>query len=182
MGRFVIKGRNPVGGVHRVPGNKNAALPMIAAALLTDEKVVLEEVPDIADVAVMLDIVRSLGADVSRNFERRTVSICAARIRRATLPHDLARRIRTSALFAGPLLARCGAAVIPHPGGDGIGRRRLDTHFAGFAALGARLAQRGRAYRLNADSLSGADMVLDEASVTATENLLCAAALATGRT
>ncbi len=182
MGKFVINGRKPVSGVHRVPGNKNAALPMIAAAMLADGPVTLEEVPDIADVATMLEIAAALGADVSRDRAARTATIHAARIRRTSLPPELAARIRTSVLFAGPLLARCGSVSMPHPGGDGIGRRRIDTHFAGLAAMGARLPRSGRTYSLKAQALHGAEMVLDEASVTATENILCAAAATEGRT
>ena len=184
MGKFVIKGRHPVGGTHRVPGNKNAALPMIAAALLTAEPVTLENVPDIADVARMLECAARFGAKVVRDRAARTVTIRAAKLKTARLDPVLARAIRTSVLFAGPLLARCGGVSLPPPGGDGIGHRRLDTHFEGFAALGAkvRCSRRSLAVRTLARGLQGARILLDEASVTATENILMAAVRAKGVT
>ena len=183
MSRFVVTGRRPISGVHRVPGNKNAALPMIAAALLTPEPVTLENVPDIADVARMLDCARRFGAKIVRDLAARTVTIEAKKIKTARLDPDLARQIRTSVLFAGPLLARTGRVSLPPPGGDGIGHRRLDTHFDGFASLGAKVKTGRRVLSVNAPrGLSGARLLLDEASVTATENLLMAAVTAKGRT
>ena len=183
MSRFVVTGRRVLSGVHRVPGNKNAALPMIAAALLTADPVTLENVPDIADVARMLDCARRFGARVERDIAARTVTIEAKRLRTARLAPELARQIRTSILFAGPILARSGSVSLPPPGGDGIGHRRLDTHFDGFAALGAKVKAGRRVLSLKAArGLAGGRMLLDEASVTATENLLMAAALAKGRT
>ena len=140
MGTFQITGRRAVGGVHRVPGNKNAALPMIAAALLTDEPVTLENVPDIADVRLMLAFAQRFGAKVARDLESRTATVTAKRLKSVRLDPALARKIRTSILFAGPLLARTGSVCLPPPGGDGIGHRRLDTHFDGFASLGAACA------------------------------------------
>jgi len=186
MGRFIVTGRRTLSGVHRVPGNKNAALPMIAAALLTPEPVVLENVPDIADVARMLDCSRRFGAKVTRDVAARTVTIEAKKIKTARLDPELARQIRTSILFAGPLLARAGGVSLPPPGGDGIGHRRLDTHIDGFAALGAKMKGGRRRCRVlslkAAHGLSGARIMLDEASVTATENLLMAAVVAKGHT
>ena len=183
MSRFVVTGRRVLSGVHRVPGNKNAALPMIAAALLTSEPVTLENVPDIADVARMLECARRFGARVERDTDARTVTIEAKWLKTVRLAPELARQIRTSILFAGPVLARSGSVSLPPPGGDGIGHRRLDTHFEGFAALGAKVKAGRRVLSLKASrGLAGARMLLDEASVTATENLLMAAALAKGRT
>ncbi len=182
MGRFIVKGGIPLRGVHRSPGNKNAALPMIAAAMLSEEPVTLEDLPDISDVSVMLEMAVRLGASVERDRASRSAVICARNIRRVSLPADLARKIRTSALFAAPLLARCGAVSMPHPGGDGIGRRRLDAHFRGFAAMGAKLVSAGATYRLKTGGLRGADITLAEPSVTGTENLLTAAAATPGRT
>ena len=130
MGRFEIVGGRAVGGTHRVPGNKNAALPMIAAALLTSEPVTLENVPDIADVASMLECAQRFGATVTRSAQSSSVTIHAKRLRTARLDPALAARIRTSILFAGPLLARKGHVSLPPPGGDGIGHRRLDTHLS----------------------------------------------------
>ena len=185
MGRFEIAGGRVVGGVHRVPGNKNAALPMIAAALLTSEAVTLENVPDIADVASMLECARRFGAAVTRQAD--TVTIRAQRLKTARLDPALAAKIRTSVLFAGPLLARKGRVSLPPPGGDGIGHRRLDTHFEGLSMLGARVKYAKRrlllaAGRNGSARLRGAEIVLDEASVTATENIIMAAALAEGDT
>ena len=190
MGRFEITGRRMVGGVHRVPGNKNAALPMIAAALLTSEPVTLENLPDIADVASMLECARHFGATVKRDVASGSVTIQAERLRSARLNPELAARIRTSILFAGPILARKGRVALPPPGGDGIGHRRLDTHFEGFSALGARakysrnqiLLAVGKGRRGGVSRLKGASILLDEASVTATENIVMAAVLADGDT
>ena len=183
MGKFEIQGRKVVSGTHRVPGNKNAALPMIAAALLTAEPVVLENVPGISDVARMFECAQKFGARVTRDLAARTATLEAKRLRTARLDPELARRIRTSVLFAGPLLARTGGVSLPPPGGDGIGHRRLDTHFAGFAALGAKVKAGRRILSVKAPrGLSGARILLDEASVTATENILMAAVLAKGVT
>ena len=181
MARLVIQGRKTLSGTHRVSGNKNAALPMIAAALLTSEPVTIGNLPDIADVAAMLEAAKGFGAQVSRDLKARTVTIVAQRLKTAKISPELAARIRTSFLFAGPLLARLGRASLPPPGGDAIGHRRLDTHFAGFRALGARATVGKKALGFRGD-LRGADILLDEASVTATENILMASVLAKGRT
>ena len=170
-------------GTHRVPGNKNAALPMIAAALLTADPVTLENVPDIADVANMLACAARFGAKVTRDAAAHTVRIEARRLKTARLDPALARAIRTSVLFAGPLLARTDRVTLPPPGGDGIGHRRLDTHFEGFEALGAKIKCGRRILSVKAPrGLAGAFIMLDEASVTATENILMAASLAKGTT
>ncbi len=170
-------------GTHRVPGNKNAALPMIAAALLTADPVTLENVPDIADVANMLACAARFGAKVTRDVAAHAVRIEARRLKTARLDPALARAIRTSVLFAGPLLARTGRVTLPPPGGDGIGHRRLDTHFEGFEALGAKIKCGRRILSVKAPrGLAGAFIMLDEASVTATENILMAASLAKGTT
>ena len=182
MGKFVINGRRPVSGTHRVPGNKNAALPMIAASLLASAPVTLQEVPDIADVRVMLQLAKKLGCVVRHDRAARSVRISAAKLRSTRIDHLLASRVRTSVLFAGPLLARLGGATIFPPGGDAIGHRRLDTHIDGFRALGAKVKAGCRALRLEAKRLAGTRIVLDEASVTATENLMMGASLAEGVT
>ena len=181
MSRLVIRGRRTVSGTHRVSGNKNAALPMIAAAMLTSEPVTIRNVPDIDDVARMLDVARSFGARVERDAKAGAVTVSAGGVRSAKLSPDLAAKIRASFLFAGPLLARLGRASLPPPGGDAIGHRRLDTHFAGFRALGAK-ASAGKKSLTFKGGLKGARILLDEASVTATENVLMASALAKGRT
>ena len=183
MSRLLIEGRRIVAGVHRVPGNKNAALPMIAAALLANDPVTLENVPDIEDVKNMFKCAECFGAKISRDLAARTATIDATRLRTARLSPSLACKIRTSVLFAGPLLARRGAVALPPPGGDGIGHRRLDTHFAGFASLGAKVKAGRRILSVKAPKgLAGARLLLDEASVTATENILMAAVLARGET
>lgn len=179
MSRFVIRGGRPLQGEITASGSKNAALPMIAAALLTDEEVVLENVPAIRDVDVMLEIAGHAGAEVSRGGDR--VTIRAANLNDAPLPDELCERVRTSFLFVAPLLHRLGRARLHPPGGDGIGRRRLDTHFYGLRRLGATIDEETFDFRAD-ERLEGAQLFFDEASVTATEHLLMAAALAKGKT
>ncbi len=183
MSKFLITGKKVISGTHRVPGNKNAALPMIAAALLTAEPVTLKNVPNISDVALMLEFARRFGAKITRNIEEHSVTIEAKKLRTARLDPVLAKQIRTSILFAGPLLGRTGGVSLPPPGGDGIGHRRLDTHFDGFICLGAKAKAGRRIITLKAPrGLTGAPILLDEASVTATENILMASVLAKGVT
>jgi len=181
MSRFIIKGGRPIGGTHRTPGNKNAALPMLAACLLTDEPITLANLPLIADVRTMLELLEGMGVDVRLDESLRTVRLQARRIRTTRLDRKLCGRVRSSILFAGPLVARCGAAVIYPPGGDVIGRRRVDTHLASLQQLGVTIRTNGT-YAFRARGLTGARILLDEASVTATENLVMAAVLAKGRT
>ena len=180
MGAFIIQGRKVISGTHAVSGNKNAALPMIAAALMTSEPVTLTNMPDIADVESMLQAAKGFGTTVVRDRAAGTVTLTTAKLRSARIPPALAARIRTSFLFAGPLLARAGRASLPPPGGDAIGHRRLDTHFAGFRALGAKATVGRTALRLKGE-LKGTHILLDEASVTATENILMASVLAHGK-
>lgn len=179
--RFIIQGRRTVSGVHAVSGNKNAALPMIAAALLTSDPVTIENVPDILDVETMLAAAKGFGARVTRDLKAGRVTLHTPKLKTAIISRELAARIRTSFLFAGPLLARVGHASLPPPGGDAIGHRRLDTHFAGFRALGAKAVAGKKTLRFSG-ALKGARILLDEASVTATENILMASVLAKGRT
>ena len=181
MARLVIRGGNRIGGTFRPLGNKNAVLPMLAACVLTAEPVVLENVPDIRDVAHMLQLLAGLGVAAARRGHR--VELCARGLKRTALDRDLCAKVRGSILLAGPLPARHGAATLYAPGGDVIGRRRLDTHFEGLGQLGIGLAWTGDAFRLRRRrAFRGADILLDEASVTATENILMAAVLAPGRT
>ncbi len=179
MARFIITGRRKLGGSFQPLGNKNAALPMLAACLLTDEPVELGNVPWIEDVATMLALLEALGVSVART--PRGVRLAARGVRRRRLDRALCHKVRSSVLFAGPLAARHGRAVIYPPGGDVIGRRRLDTHLAGLRTLGIESAGTDPLTFRRA-ALRGAEILLDEASVTATENLLMAAALAPGRT
>jgi UDP-N-acetylglucosamine 1-carboxyvinyltransferase len=177
---FVIEGGRPLDGSVRVAGNKNAALPIIAAALLTDEPVTLSNVPAIRDVETMLELVADLGVDVFSTGDGQ-VRIHAAELRKHELDEELCTRIRASILLAGPLLARWGEAIVPPPGGDVIGRRRLDTHIHALTQLGADI-QVNRRFHMRTARLAGASLFLDEASVTGTENAVMAAALAEGET
>lgn len=181
MSFFRIEGGVPLSGRVRVSGNKNEALPAVAAALLADEPVTLRNLPDILDVRVMLDVAQALGAEVTR-LGPHTVRLHTPALKTTRVPADLGRNVRASILFAGALLGRAREVALPPPGGDVIGRRRLDTHFDGFVALGARFEASSEGFSLRADRLLGADLLLDEASVTATENLLMAAAVAEGTT
>ncbi len=180
MVRYEIEGGFPIRGRIRASGNKNAALPCLAATLLTDEEVVLRNIPEIEDVHVMMRILKILGADIHRITDHE-YRLRTRTIRTESIPADLAEKIRASILFAGPLLARVGRVRLPPPGGDVIGRRRLDTHFLALRELGAK-AEIDGLITLSAGRLAGADLFLDEASVTATENALMAAVLADGQT
>lgn len=180
MFEYHIEGGFPVKGKIAASGNKNAALPCIAASLLSAEPVILHNIPEIADTSVMLDIVRFLGAEVT-SLAKNSWKIHAKNIVITDIVPELSRKIRASILFAGPLIARMGKVVMPPPGGDVIGRRRLDTHFLALTELGARVSVDGQ-FTFSTNKLVGADIFLDEASVTATENALMAAVLAEGTT
>jgi UDP-N-acetylglucosamine 1-carboxyvinyltransferase len=177
---FVIEGGRPLSGTIRAAGNKNGALPILAACLLTDEEVRLTNVPHIRDVETMLELISDLGAEAEWTAWNE-VRIHAARLESCELDPELASQIRASFLLAGPLLARMGRAVVPPPGGDVIGRRRLDPHIHALAELGAEIALNER-YEMRTDGLRGNDIFLDEASVMATENAVMAATLAPGQT
>ena len=177
MAKFIIQGGKEIGGTFHPRGNKNAVLPMLAACVLTDQPIVLHNVPLINDVKVMLELLETLGVEVA--LDSHTVTLCAKNLKTTELDPELCARVRTSILLAGPMTARHGTATIYPPGGDVIGRRRLDTHFYGLRALGVEIESNG-AYRFTSPHLAAADLVLDEASVTATENILMAATLAKG--
>jgi len=177
---FVIEGGVPLRGTLTPSGNKNAALPALAACLLTDEPIVLHNLPDIQDVHTMLDLLADIGVQVER-LDTHSWRLQAREIRLPPFAREKFRRIRGSILLAGPLLARMGWVEIPPPGGDVIGRRRVDTHFLAFQELGAEVDVNDL-FRLNARQLRGADILLDEASVTGTENAIMAAVLAKGTT
>jgi len=181
MSRFIVEGGTPLRGSITPAGNKNEALPLIAAALLTDEPVTLRNLPKIRDVKGMLEIASALGAQVEE-LDAHSVRITAKGLKAEVVPTALAKEIRASLLFAGPLLARRKRAQIGLPGGDVIGRRRNDTHFLALEALRAQLDATGDGYVLTTSGLRGADVHLDEASVTATENALMGAVLADGQT
>jgi UDP-N-acetylglucosamine 1-carboxyvinyltransferase len=177
---LVIDGGVPLRGSLTPSGNKNAAFPLIATALLTDKPLTLRNVPDISDVRTMLQAVESLGVDVTRH-DRHTLTLHARTLRSAEPEPDLIRRIRGALVLMGPLLARAGRVRLGASGGDQIGRRRIDSHVLGLQALGATLED-GPDVALHGERLRGADILLDEASVTATENVVAAAALAEGTT
>lgn len=179
--RFVVSGGAQLRGTVRPAGNKNAALPLIAAALLSDEPTEIANVPRIRDVEAMLNLVRGLGAKAAWTADH-TLRIEPGNLKPGPLDRELCASLRASILLAGPLLARFGQVALPPPGGDVIGRRRVDTHFLAFEKLGAEV-EVGQEYRLQAKKrLQGADIFLDEPSVTATENALMAAVTARGTT
>ena len=182
MPKFVVEGGRRLEGTIRPAGNKNAALPMLAATLLTDEEVILENVPDIRDVRTLMELLQTLGAEVSWVGDH-SVRVRAAEVGQAHLDSGQAARIRASILLAGPMVARTGEMRLPPPGGDVIGRRRMDTHFLALGRLGAEMGFQRNVFGLRSSGrLKGADIFLDEPSVTATENAVMAAALADGST
>lgn len=180
MEKFIIEGGTQLRGSVTPSGNKNAALPMLAACLLTDQPVTLRNVPRIQDVNDMLALLASLGVEI-RELTKHDLVLHARDVRTTELDREICSRIRTSILFAGPMLARMGQIRLPPPGGDVIGRRRLDTHINALRALGAEIHVND-GFDLRTDGLRGKDIFLDEASVTGTENALMAAVLAKGTT
>jgi UDP-N-acetylglucosamine 1-carboxyvinyltransferase len=181
MEKFLIDGGVPLSGTMVPAGNKNGALPILASSVLTDEEVVVRNVPRIRDVEAMLAILRAIGVDVSWRGQNE-VALCAAGVSECAVEQELAELIRASFLLAGPLLARFGRAVMSPPGGDVIGRRRLDPHLDAFRAMGATV-DCGRDIVLGAPGgLQPTDVFMDEPSVMATENALMAAALTPGTT
>lgn len=179
MATFVVDGGNQLSGSLRPTGNKNSALPALAATLLATEPVVLENVPRIRDVETLVAVLRSMGARVE--WEDGEVHVDPREVEVTRPDPGLAERIRASILLAGPLLARFGQVSLPPPGGDVIGRRRLDTHILAFQALGAQV-QLSDGLDVTGRELHGARMFLDEPSVTATENAVMAAVRARGTT
>ncbi len=180
MDKFLIEGGIPLNGEVTPAGNKNAALPILAATLLSKEPITLHNLPNIRDVADMRKLLQSMGADVL-DLGDDSWQITAKNLEPLKLDLERSRRIRASILLAGPVTARCGELRIPPPGGDVIGRRRLDTHFLALKALGAEVHY-DRTLEFKADGLHGANILFDEASVTATENAIMAAVLAEGET
>jgi len=178
--RYIVEGGKRLSGSIEPSGNKNAALPIVAASLLTDKRVELSNVPRIRDIEALVELIRSVGAE-ARWTGPNSLEIEAKELRPAELDPELCARIRASILLAGPMLARCGEITLPPPGGDVIGRRRVDTHFLALQQLGATIDVDGQ-YSFRATKLVGTDVFLDEPSVTATENALCAAVCAEGTT
>ncbi|MFI5229872.1 MAG: UDP-N-acetylglucosamine 1-carboxyvinyltransferase [Gemmatimonadales bacterium] len=178
--QFIVQGGQRLKGDIRPSGNKNAALPIICAALLTEQPVALENVPRIRDVETLVEHVQTKGAEL-RCTATNSLHIHAQTLRSADLDPYLCRKIRASILLAGPLLARCGSIKLPPPGGDVIGRRRVDTHFLALERLGVSF-DLDDSFHLSTPGLRGADVFLDEPSVTGTENAVMAAVAATGTT
>jgi UDP-N-acetylglucosamine 1-carboxyvinyltransferase len=183
MERLIVEGGYPLHGEITPAGNKNSAQPMLAASLLTSEPVTLHNVPDIADVRTLLSMLTGMGVEVDAAdlATRRTITLQAREVHEQP-NQDLGARVRGSLLFAGPLLARTGHAIIGQPGGDVIGRRRIDTHLLALKALGANVAIHHDRYEMHASRLVGTGIFLDEASVTGTEQAILAAVLADGQT
>lgn len=180
MEQFIIEGGHALNGIVVPSGNKNAALPMLAACLLTDEPVILHNVPAIRDVGTMVELLQSIGVDV-QDRGNGTLWLQARHVSATQFEPVLFRHIRGSILLAGPMLARFGRVNLPRPGGDRIGRRRVDTHMLALQSLGAEI-KLNENFCLEAQRLQGADILLDQASVTGTENAVMAAALAKGTT
>lgn len=180
MDKFIIHGGKPLTGTMVPSGNKNAALPLMAACLLTEEPIVLHNMPNITDTQTMRRLMESLGVQV-RQIDASSFEFLAKDIHPSDLDPDLCRQIRASILLAGPMLARSGELILPPPGGDVIGRRRVDTHILALNKLGA-LFSYNDCFHFSAPQLKGAEILLDEASVTATENTIMAAVKAEGRT
>jgi UDP-N-acetylglucosamine 1-carboxyvinyltransferase len=181
MPRFLVTGGRPLKGTIRPAGNKNAALPVLAASLLATEPVVLHNIPRIKDVEILLALLQDLGSTVEWTSTN-TVRLDAKNVKLKALDPVLSAKIRASILLAGPLLGRFGSVTLPPPGGDVIGRRRVDTHFQAFEEMGAEV-EVGADFKVTAPKgLTGADIFLDEPSVTGTENALMAAVMAKGRT
>ena len=177
--KYIIEGGYPLKGKITPNGNKNAALPILAATILTDEEVILRNVPNIEDVNIMIKILGELGKKIEKLDEH-----CykfSGTVTSNSINSELGRKIRTSILFVGPMLARIGEIELPPPGGDVIGRRRLDTHFLALSKLGSSVDVTST-FKLTANKLVGKDIFLDEASVTGTENAVMAAVLAEGQT
>jgi UDP-N-acetylglucosamine 1-carboxyvinyltransferase len=182
MDTFIIEGGAPLSGSITVEGNKNAALPLLAAVLLSDETIVLGNVPRIRDVHTMISLLEDLGVVVVEETKNR-LSFCAKAIRHTAPQKELCKQMRASFALAGPLLARHGSCTLPVPGGDRIGRRPVDTHISALQQLGAVIDVFPDRYEMRAPTgLRGADIFLEEMSVMATENVVMAASLATGTT
>ena len=179
MEYFTIEGGRRLKGSIAPVGNKNSALPLLAASLLNDEPLTLRNIPDIGDVRIKIELLRRLGVEISTDGQG-VIELRAAKVGNAEPDPTLCQQIRTAPLLAGPLLARRGAATVGRPGGDRIGRRSLQTHFLALQALGAHVEVANDRFIFNADGLYGADILLDEMSVTGTEQAILAAVLAEG--
>lgn len=184
MDKFVIRGGEPLLGTVRVSGAKNAALPCMAAALLTDQPVILENIPQVRDIQTTRNLLTAMGAEVELGYGRahhRTTIHCE-NIAAPEASYELVKTMRASTLVLGPLIARCGRARVSLPGGCAIGARPIDLHIKGLEQLGARITQDHGYIEAKADRLKGGEIVFDKITVTGTEDLLMAATLAEGET
>ncbi len=180
--KYIIQGRRRLQGEVRISGAKNAALPVMAAALLTSDECVIDNVPSIEDTRTMAELLSCLGCEVQFEEEAHRIRICARQVSEVCAPAELATKMRASFLVTGPLLGRFGTAGAPHPGGCSIGRRPVNVDIKGFASMGASVEQQDGSYLITAARLHGEKIYLDYPSHTGTENLLMAACLARGRT
>jgi UDP-N-acetylglucosamine 1-carboxyvinyltransferase len=178
--KLVIEGGKPLSGTIRIQGAKNAALPILAASVLTAGTIVIENVPDLLDIRVMLDILRSLGCRAEH--ENETVQLDTTGLCSSHIPEELMKQMRSSIFLMGPLLARFGSVQVYQPGGCAIGERKINLHLEGLQALGVQIEESGNTIHCKADKLTGTDIVLDFPSVGATENIMMAAAAAQGLT
>jgi UDP-N-acetylglucosamine 1-carboxyvinyltransferase len=184
MDKFVIRGGNPLLGTIRVSGAKNAALPAMAAALLTEDPVVLENIPQVRDIETTRRLLSAMGAEVELGYGRaqHRTTICARNLTSPEASYELVKQMRASSLVLGPLVARCGRARVSLPGGCAIGARPIDLHIKGLERLGAKITQDHGYIEASADRLHGNEILFDRITVTGTEDLLMAAALAEGKT
>src|SRR5436853_6721007 len=185
MDKFVIRGGNPLLGTVRISGAKNAALPAMAAALLTDETVVLENIPDVRDIETERKLLVAMGAEVELGYGRahhRTTINCSRLSANPEVAYDLVKTMRASTLVLGPLVARMGIARVSMPGGCAIGARPIDLHIKGLEKMGAQITQEHGYIEAKAERLKGAHIVFDKITVTGTEDLMMAATLADGET
>ena len=184
MDKFVVRGGNPLLGTIRVSGAKNAALPCMAAALLTDEPVILENIPQVRDIETTRKLLAAMGAEVELGYGRahHRTTICAKNLASPEASYELVKTMRASTLVLGPLVARCGRARVSLPGGCAIGARPIDQHIKALERLGAKITQEHGYIEAEADRLRGAEIVFDKITVTGTEDILMAATLAEGET
>src|SRR6266568_2329511 len=184
MDKFVIRGGEPLLGTVRVSGAKNAALPCMAAALLTDQPVILENIPQVRDIETTRNLLAAMGAEIELGFGRaqHRTTICAKNLTAPEASYELVKTMRASTLVLGPLVARCGRARVSLPGGCAIGARPIDLHIKGLELLGAKINQEHGYVEASAERLKGAEIVFDKITVTGTEDLLMAATLAEGET
>ena len=184
MDKFVIRGGNSLLGTIRVSGAKNAALPAMAAALLTEEPVILENIPQVRDIETTRKLLTAMGAEVELGYGRaqHRTTICCRKLNSPEASYELVKTMRASTLVLGPLVARCGRARVSLPGGCAIGARPIDLHIKGLEKLGAKIVQEHGYVEATAERLHGAEIVFDKITVTGTEDLLMAATLADGET